>query len=78
MLTEMQKATLKTLAENDPELIEFLKAVSRFILAPKIFSHLLLNGIKGKQLRELIIRDRLLDPENFVKTMNQKINAHLF
>lgn len=78
MLTEMQKATMKVLADNDPELIQFLKAVGCFIMSPKIFSHLLKNGIRGKQLKEMIIRDRLTDPEKFVKTLNQQINSHLF
>lgn len=77
MLTEMQKATLKLLAQNDPELIQFLKRVSQFIMAPKIFSHLLHNGITGNQLRDLILRDHGGDPERFIKEMNRKINGKL-
>lgn len=77
MLTEMQKATLKTLAQNDPELIQFLKRVSTYIIAPRIFSHLLANGITGKQLRVLAITDYGGDPERFIKGLNQKINGKI-
>jgi hypothetical protein len=77
MLTEMQKATLKTLAQNDPELIQFLKRVSTYIVAPRIFSHLLHNGITGKQLRDLCVKDHGGDPERFVKEMNRKINGKM-
>jgi hypothetical protein len=77
MLTDMQKATLKLLAQNDPELIQFLKRASQYIVAPRIFSYLLHNGINGKQLRELVLRDHGGDPEKFVKEMNKKINGKL-
>lgn len=77
MLTDMQKATLKLLAQNDPELVQFLKKASQYIIAPKIFSHLLHNGITGKQLRELILKDHGGDPERFVKEMNRKINGKI-
>jgi hypothetical protein len=77
MLTDMQKATLKLLAQNDPELIQFLKRAGQYIMAPRIFSHLLHNGINGKQLRDLILRDHGGDPERFIKEMNMKINGKL-
>lgn len=77
MLTEIQKATLKNLACNDPELIQFLKIASKYITAPKIFSHLLHNGIKGPQLKSMIALDHGNNPERFVKELTMKINGRI-
>lgn len=75
MLTEIQKATIKTLANNDPELIIFLRAVSRYINSPKILGHLLAQGITGNQLKFMIKSDHGNNPERFVKEMIMKING---
>jgi hypothetical protein len=75
MLTNFQKATLKTLGGNDPELITFLTHVSKYIMAPKILNHCLLNGITGEQLKRLAIKDFQGDPQKFIQGMQRKING---
>lgn len=77
MLSVMQKNALKTLSGNDPELVVFLKEVSKYIVAPKIIAHLIYNGTTGNQLKQMIKQDNLYNPEKFVKVMNAKINSNL-
>ena len=77
MLSDMQKNALKTLSGNDPDLVVFLKEVSKYILAPKIIAHLIHSGITGSQLKQMIAQDRLQNPERFVKEMNMKINGRV-
>ena len=75
MLTNMQKASLITLSENDPELIVFLTEVGKFVMAPKIFAYCLANKITGKILKEIAFNKYRRNPEKFVKEFNATING---
>lgn len=78
MLTEMQKASLITLSNNDPELLVFLTKVGKFVMAPKIFSYCLAHKITGNILKDLAFNKYRNNPEKFVQEFNKQINSTTF